>query len=117
MMMVVVVVVGGMLACFASTGLWYLCYAWSCFYAASKVLRPIIPEIAMEVWYLWNLHCGFLLQQVNRCSTVLYLVNKSPAIRSVLVWCCTVNRQTAFFKKKIKNQNRNTLKKERERGN
>ena len=66
---------GGMLACFASTGLWYLCYAWSCFYTASKVLRPIIPEIAIEVWYLWNLHCGFLLQQVNRCSTVLYLVN------------------------------------------
>lgn len=41
----------------------------------SKALRPIIPEIAMEVWYLWNLHCGFLLQQANRCSTVLYLVN------------------------------------------
>jgi len=46
-----------------------------CFSTASKVLQPIIPEIAMDVWYLWNLDCRFLLQQVNRCSTVLYLVN------------------------------------------
>jgi len=46
-----------------------------CFSTASKVLQPIIPEIAMGVWYLWNLDCRFLLQQVNRCSTVLYLVN------------------------------------------
>jgi len=59
----------------------------SCFNTASKVLQPIIPEIAMDVWYLWNLDCGFLLQQVNRCSIALYLVNNH---RQFVLFLCGV---------------------------